>query len=88
MVPLVLAIRRHVHTIGIPGMQGSSPGISLKQQGHVLAIMALQLHIADPAVPIQRRVCSEAIATLLGPCGLPGASHASRALVFNLVKSV
>ena len=69
-------------------MQGSSPGISLKQQAHVLAIMALQLHIADPVVPIQRRVCSEAIATLLGPYGLPGAPHALEALVFNLVRSV
>ena len=70
------------------GLQGSSPGTSLKQQAHVLAIMALQLHIADPVVPIQRRICNEAITTLLGPYGLPGYPHALEALVFTLVKFV
>ena len=44
----------------------------LQQQARILAIVALQLHIADPMQPVQRRICTEAISALLLPDGLPG----------------
>ena len=55
-------------------LQGVSPGARLQQQAHVLAVLALQLHLADPAQAAHRQMCGNTLAALLcdpGAAGVP-----------------